>query len=116
MSRVLIVVDDPQIRRLVRIVLEDEGHEVCLAGDGREALELLPVADPEVIVLDLHMPELDGPGFLQQYRAASSGRYAPVVLMSGERGEHIEQLGVRVVLPKPFDLDDLVSAVRAALE
>lgn len=115
MSRVLIVDDDPQIRRLVRMVLEDEGHEVCLAADGREALDLLPAANPEVIVLDMHMPELDGPGFIASYRAAPAP-CAPIVLMSGERGAHIESLGAAVILPKPFDLDDLVSAVRTALD
>lgn len=115
MSRVLIVDDDPQIRRLVRMVLEDEGYDVRVAGDGREALAALPEARPEVIVLDLRMPELDGPGFLERYRA-DGAPCAPVVLMSGERGEHIEALGARVVLPKPFDLDDLVDAVRVALE
>ncbi|MGE0133794.1 MAG: response regulator [Dehalococcoidia bacterium] len=116
MSRVLVVDDDPQMRRLVGMVLEDEGHEVRLACNGLEALELLvgTEAGPEVIVLDLRMPELDGPGFLARYRAEWE-RCAPVVLMSGEDGEQVERLGATVVVTKPFDLDDLIAAVAAAI-
>lgn len=114
MTNVLIIDDDAQIRRLVSMVLKDEGFEVHTASDGIEGLDLVPAVDPDVIVLDMRMPGLDGAGFLDGYRTRFERR-APVVLLSGDTSDRPRELGVSIVLRKPFDIDELVDAVRFAL-
>jgi CheY-like chemotaxis protein len=109
---VLLVEDDHEISGLVAEILEVEGFSVATARNGRVGLELLRSAAPDVVLLDLMMPELDGFGFLAGYRELPPPR-PPVLASSAFEGYlpvALEQ-GAAAVLKKPYDLDDLLAAV-----
>ena len=112
---VLVVDDDPDIRRMLEDVLTDEGHQVRVASNGREALAFVEHQAVDLILLDLMMPVMDGPAFYQAYRARvdNDPERAPVVVISADRNvrEQAAQLGVDSYLTKPFDLDALLDQV-----
>jgi DNA-binding response OmpR family regulator len=110
---VLVVEDDPHQRSLVSTVLMRDGYDVVSAEDGYQALKLLAVQPPDVIVLDLLMPGFDGWDVLAELR--SKGMDTPIVVMtavSGEAHARARTLGAATVLQKPLNLDELVSVVR----
>ena len=113
--RVLVVDDEPQVRATIREALLLEGYDVSEASNGAEALALLPTVLPEVIVLDLWMPIMDGWAF----RRAQSVSHAdiPVVVISALdlSSPRLEELGADALVGKPFDLDALYSAVAEVL-
>jgi CheY-like chemotaxis protein len=112
-KRVLVVDDDDDFRELVCLTLEDEGYEVVPVADGAAALSALPGLQPDVILLDLRMPVMDGHEFLRHYRS-SCGAQAPVVVLTAirETQDDIALLSPDAFLPKPFDLEDLVRTVQ----
>ena len=109
----LLVEDDKSIREVFSIALRDEGHIVEEAGDGIEALESLRREAPDVVVLDMMMPRMDGPTFLNTCRGLSLQVTVPVVLMSAGNGIEMQarQLGIRDWLRKPLELDALTAVV-----
>jgi CheY-like chemotaxis protein len=114
---VLVVDDDPVIRSTVAELLVDEGYDVEQAADGAEALQLVRVATPDAIVLDLMMPKLDGWAFVDQCRTVPGCDDVPIVVMSATHGLHetaerLHAMGVRAVVAKPFDVDALIAIVR----
>jgi CheY-like chemotaxis protein len=113
--RILVVDDDPTILRLLQVNLEMEGHEVLTAGDGHEALARLRDDAPEVVLLDVMMPGLDGWQVCEQVRADPALAATPVVILSAraqqsdlERGV---QAGADAYITKPFDPLELVELV-----
>jgi CheY-like chemotaxis protein len=111
--KVLVVDDDPQLRQVIRLVLEDEGFVVALATDGREAVESVERLRPAMIVLDMLLPRLDGAGVAEALRRAHDDGLQ-IVLMSGSDGAEAvaRRCGANGFLRKPFDLDALLAAVR----
>ena len=83
-ARVLVVEDDADIRRFVRLALESEAHEVAEAADVERALVEAGLRAPDLVVLDLGLPDADGVGFVRQFRSWSS---APVLVLSARSGE-----------------------------
>jgi CheY-like chemotaxis protein len=108
---VLVVDDQEAIRETLQTALDDEGFTVECAANGREALDILERWKPCVILLDLMMPVMDGWAFCAEQQRA--GNTVPVVLLSaaGELERHKEALGAAAVVPKPFDLDHVISAI-----
>lgn len=115
-GRVLVVDDDEPIRRLVAMALLDDGYEVLSASNGAIALEHAREHAPDVVLLDMNMPIMDGWEFFKRYRELV-GQRAPVVVMTAAASAQAraEQLGAEGWLGKPFDLDDLTAAVRRFL-
>jgi len=112
--RILMVDDEPSLLMLVADALTDEGHEVRLAATGAQALELLETWLPDVILLDLTLPEMSGREFRERQRALPSPhRDIPVVVVTGahQHDDIVEDLGAIGLLSKPFDLDALVMLV-----
>ena len=112
---VLIVEDDPAIRRLVTAVLKREGYEVEVAGDGLEAVLKLGVREYDVIILDLMMPNLDGFTFMSTMAEHDPERLQRIIVTSAASpGVIKERMKGQpfALLPKPFDLEDLVARVR----
>ena len=101
---VLLVDDDPDLLDLADMVLDQEGLRVVTASNGRRALSALEVVEPDVIVTDLMMPELDGLGFIQAYQARP-GERARIVAVSGfvPYLEKARELGAVATLPKPYN-------------
>src|SRR5689334_15486636 len=119
MPSVLIVDDEPNIRRMVGALLSAEGYEVRDAQDGATALARATDAEPDVLLLDLMMPgELDGMATLARFRKAMPD--VPVVMMSGRAGltdaVKATKLGAFNFLEKPLTPEGVLLALAAALE
>lgn len=118
--RVLLVDDEPDILAIARIALEKfGGFAVDACGGGREALARAGASPPDLVLLDVMMPGLDGPSTLRSLRENPATASIPVVFMTAKvqppEVQRYLQLGVRTVIPKPFDPLDLVCQVKAAL-
>ena len=116
--RVLVVDDDPAIREFVGQALEEEGYEVRLAINGQDALSTLIEWQPDLIVLDLMMPTMDGWTFRDRQREIESLADIPVIVMSAARNldGHNDRLVPAAILPKPFDLDRLLTETERLLD
>jgi CheY-like chemotaxis protein len=112
-KRVLVVDDEPTIRDLIADALREADFEVEIGANGVEALSLMHRWVPDVVVLDLMMPRLDGSGFTQLMRLNPQFASVPVLLVTAAYGaqQAAEQVGARAWLSKPFELDHLVAEV-----
>jgi DNA-binding response OmpR family regulator/cellulose synthase/poly-beta-1,6-N-acetylglucosamine synthase-like glycosyltransferase len=119
-SRVLVVDDDEMIRELVRVGLEEAGHEVVVAEDGLDALERLESTPCDLVLTDVQMPRLDGFQLTEMLRASPATRDLPIVLMTAHSvpGQAVQglRLGADDYVRKPFDLHELVARVDTRLE
>ena len=111
-GRILVVDDDDTIRELISIALGDEGYEVMTAIHGREALERTVSWSPDVILLDMRMPVMDGWEFTRAYRQGQ-GPHAPIVVLTAGRDANCSalQLDADAALAKPFELSSLLDLV-----
>ena len=114
---ILVIEDEPPIRRLLRTSLGAQGFHVLDAEDGRTALELIPREKPEVILLDLGLPDMDGIELIRRLRAG--GSKVPIIVLSSrgdERGKvDALDLGADDYVTKPFGMAELVARIRTAL-
>lgn len=121
LSKILYVEDEPDIQTVARLSLETLGGftlEVCSSGE--EALAKAPLFGPDLILLDVMMPGMDGPTTLQRLRELPSLAAVPVVFMTAKAQpqeiQHFKELGALGVITKPFDPMGLPSEVRALWE
>ena len=117
MAKTILVVDDePQIVRFVRAYLEDAGYRVVTAGDGQQALFVARHEKPDLVILDLMMPGMDGWDFIRRYRQE---RDTPVIMLTARIEETDQVLGLELgaddYVTKPFSPRALVARVRAVL-
>jgi two-component system chemotaxis response regulator CheY len=112
--RVLVVDDEPYIRATVSAMLEIEGYEVDEAANGADALHAVEHRAPDVILLDMRMPVLDGWGFARELRRR--GHRTPIVVMTAARdaARWAREIAAETFVAKPFGIDDLLSAVEEA--
>jgi two-component system KDP operon response regulator KdpE len=112
--RVLIADDDPQLVRALRITLASHGYDVLAAPDGAAAVALAAKLPPDLVMLDLGMPRLDGVGVIRALRGWTT---APIIVVSGRTGsaDKIEALdaGADDYVTKPFQIDELLARLRA---
>jgi len=117
MTKVLVIDDDARDRELLATVLEERGYEVLLADNGGTGLMLCHRQDPDAVVLDLHMPGIDGHNLLRQLRTLHPS--LPVVVFSGSGSVEIEQHvlnhGATAFIQKAFSLDQLGLALQEVL-
>ncbi len=118
-ARILVVDDDPDIVQFVRVNLELEGFEVTTAGDGHQAINSALTTAPDVVVLDVMMPGLDGLNVLKQLRTHPAAANTSVILLTAkalpeDRVAGLE-LGADDYITKPFDINELVARVKAVL-
>ena len=112
--RVLILEDDEQIAAVLEDTLRDEGYEVRCVPNGWEGLAELARWSPDVIILDLMMPVLDGRSFrAAQRRLPPATAEVPVIVLSGARDARAqaEAMAAAAAIAKPFELDDVLSTV-----
>jgi CheY-like chemotaxis protein len=108
---VLIVDDDPDTRDLLCAVLEKEGYSCATAGDGSEALGLMHSILPEMILLDIQMPVMDGEHFREAQRRDRDLIRIPTAVMTGSKEEPTLDVGVVATLVKPFRRRELLALV-----
>ena len=120
MARIYIADDDADIRNLITFTLIEEGHEVLAAKDGQMAVEAIVKDPPDLLVLDMMMPKLDGLGVLRALDAAGVLDSTKVLVLTAKTAEQdrVEgfERGADLYLTKPFDPDELVESVRALLD
>jgi CheY-like chemotaxis protein len=120
MARVLVIDDEPDVRWLIRMSLERAGHEVLDAEDGLRGIALAMKQRPEIIVLDLMMPVMDGYGVLDALAKEPRTATIPVVVLSAkaipDEGDRAAAAGARRFLEKPFDPDELATELAELLQ
>ena len=114
--KIMVVDDEPAIRDLIVAVLEDEGYEVVAATNGRRALDLLPSERPDLVIMDIMMPEMDGREAFRRLRELPDHADIPVVMMSAATSPDRLTPRVAAFLPKPFDLDHLLDTIARVLD
>ena len=117
MAKILVIDDEQGIRDLLDTLLHRKGYDVVLAASGQKGLELLRREQPDVIVLDLKMPGMDGLTVLQQIRSFDSKK--PVIILTGagtpETEQKVRALGVAEFVKKEFSLHRLGDALKRLL-
>ncbi len=120
MATILVVDDSPLLRRLVNHILSKKGYRILEASNGREALLILKKERPDLILLDIMMPEMDGTSFMKELRKCAEYADIPVLVLTavGERSmiDEMKSLGVVDFLFKPFSPIKLESIVKRILK
>jgi DNA-binding response OmpR family regulator len=116
-EKVLIVDDEPSILMSLEFLMHKEGYEVFVARDGAEALEIINKETPDIIILDIMMPDVDGYEVCQLVKASDSTNHIKVVFLSAKsKPEDIEkglEMGADLYLTKPFSTRTLVKQVKS---
>lgn len=121
MARLLSVEDDPELQHLLALTMQAEGHEVHYAFNGREGYEKALALNPDLILLDLMLPEWNGVELLRRLRAHPEAKDLPVLAMTafreraGELARELADLGVAGFVLKPVEVAELVGSVRRTL-
>ncbi len=116
MSKVLVVDDDLNIVKLIKLYLEKEDYTVCTANDGEEALQVFKSETPDIIILDIMMPKLDGNSVCREIRKTSD---VPIIMLTA-KGETFDkvlslELGADDYIVKPFEPKELIARMKAIL-
>ncbi len=113
-KRVLVIDDDLPIRGMLAAALRQHGFQVLLAGDGAEGQRALTLHNPDVVLLDLARPDVNGWDFLQRLNETGHLGRVPIIVVSAHlrvEPQAILQMGVNAILPKPFNLPDLIELI-----
>lgn len=117
MTKTILVVDDEaKLRDMLKVYLEQEGYRVVEAGNGREALYVARYEKPDLIILDVMMPEMDGYEFMRVYNREAE---TPVIMLTAKIEENDKVLGLEIgaddYIEKPFSIRELIARVRAMM-
>ncbi len=116
MADILVVEDEPDMQQIMKLKLSKEGHSVCTASNGTEALEKIAEHPPDLILLDLMLPEMDGWEFCERVRKESQ---VPIIMVTAKNQDKDIVRGLRLgadeYITKPFQLETLVARVDALL-
>jgi CheY-like chemotaxis protein len=118
MAKILVVDDDRNVIEILEFVLKKDGHSVVSAGDGRAGLEAALNESPDLIILDVMMPQIDGYSLTGMLREDPKTRNTPVVILTakGRMRDAFEQSpNVRLYVEKPFEPDELAKSIRPFL-
>jgi DNA-binding NtrC family response regulator len=117
MAKILVIDDEQGIRNLLDTLLRMKGYDVVLAASGRKGVELFRRERPDVVVLDLNMPDMSGIAVLQQIRSLKPNQ--PVIVLTGggtpEKEQQVHTLGVHEFVEKEFSLHHLGDALKRLL-
>lgn len=112
-KRILVVDDDEALRRLVERTLGLEGYTVETVTSGQEAIERVRESPPDLVLLDVMLPDIDGKVVLQQLREEGHDKLPVVIFTAGVvPPDELAALGGITIVPKPFDLDDFLATIR----
>ena len=115
--KILVVDDELEIRNLLSQFLTEEGYEVILASNGEEAIELAERENPQVILLDIMMPGIDGIETCRRLKAEEKTRFIPVIMATALWDKYTEAIdaGAEDFVTKPFNLTELSHRVKSIL-
>jgi two-component system response regulator AtoC len=117
-ARILVADDEPNLRRVLTAILRRDGHDVALATDGAEALEVMGAGDVDVVITDLRMPKVDGMDVLRH--ASKHSPHVPVIMITayGSVGQAVEAIkaGAFDYIEKPFEQDQIRVVVEKAVK
>ena len=120
MALILLADDDELVGDVVRATLSARGHVVGLVGNGADAVRVVELKQPDLVILDCTMPELPGIEALRQIRLSRTAYRTPVLILTARRSEMDEEIAMRAgandYLRKPFDPDELIVRVESLLE
>jgi CheY-like chemotaxis protein len=118
MANVLVIEDNKTLNQAYKLILQREGHEVRVAYNGQEALELVKITDPELILLDMLMPVMNGVQFLEKYKPAKHPKTKIIILSNLNEDtevQHALQLGAqKYILKASTSPQELIGHVKAA--
>ena len=116
---IMTVDDSPSMRMLLRAALGDLGYKVVEAEDGMQALDRIGGADPDLLITDINMPNLDGFGLIERLRARAEHRNLPILVLTTESSDEKKQraraAGATGWIVKPFHPEKLAAAIRRVL-
>lgn len=113
-KRVLVIDDDLPLRGMLAAALRQHGFQVLLASDGGEGQRAMTIHKPDVVLLDLAMPDVNGWDFLQRLQETGHLGKVPIIVVSAHLRidpQAILKMGVRAILPKPFNLQELIELI-----
>mgnify|MGYP001611431637 FL=1 len=121
MYRILAVDDDPVMQQLLRIALQAEGYEFLLSQNGAGALAIAIAEKPDLIILDINLPDMNGMDVCRALKAEAKTRHIPVVMLTGEAREVVNRvegldIGAEDYLFKPISPRMLVSRIKSLLK
>ena len=114
-KKILVVDDDPNVVYYLVGFFHDNGYETCSAANAPEAFEVLQKEKPDLITLDIDMPEVTGPQFYRKYTQMDELKDIPVIVISGMAKPHLAVKKAVAVIEKPFERDELLKIVKGAI-
>lgn len=120
-KRILCIEDEPDMIDLIRIILSRRGYTIEGAGGGQDGLRKVRETKPDLVLLDLMMPDLDGWEVYQQMKADEKTRHIPVIVVTAKAQSIDKVLGLQIAkvddyIAKPFSPDELIESVQRVLE
>ena len=120
-ARILSIEDDPEMRGLIQLIFERQGHHVIGVKKGEFGLELLKSLSPDVLLLDLMLPDIDGWDLYRQLKSDVDLKHVPVIIISARSRARDAQNGLEVIdddifVEKPFEIKELINIVNSTLE
>ncbi|MDZ7665403.1 MAG: response regulator [Desulfotignum sp.] len=112
-KKIMIVDDDPAITKYLETLFKDNGFDTCIADDGKQAMDVFLDQQPDLITLDLEMPEEWGPRFFR--KISKKGYTTPVIVISGLSGRTHSIPKAEAFFAKPFKADEVLAKVKAVL-
>lgn len=114
-KKIMVIDDDPVIVKYLVSLFEDNGYETCTASNGSEAYDVLKVEKPDLITLDLEMPEEWGTRFYRKMSKQKEFEKIPVIVISGMQSRHLSIKKAVAFLNKPFDPDKVLGIVKSTI-
>lgn len=114
-KKIMIVEDDPVVVKYLETLFQDNGYETCVAQDGVQAYQMVKDQKPDLITLDLEMPEEWGTQFYRKLAKDKERKDTPVIVISGMPGRHLSIKKAVAYLPKPFDPDKLLGIIKSTI-
>lgn len=115
-QKILIVDDSNSMRQMIRFTLEEEGYEIEEAINGKQGTEKLETFKPELIITDIHMPEMNGIEFITHTRGQAKHKFTPIIVLTTESEKQMQEegkkAGATAWLVKPFSPDVLIETVK----
>jgi DNA-binding response OmpR family regulator len=119
-KKILVIDDEEDMQKLLKMRLEQESFDVITAGDGEAGIKIAERELPDCIVLDIMMPKMDGYSCVKELRQIPVIKNTPVIILSGKEEEKVRDLfafqKISAYIEKPFELDDLVVKIKEVLK